>query len=180
MINSNSISCSYQNTGIFSHVFKTGISPAQCQLFCIYRLIFWHSSGLAGACTQSDHPSHKTALVNRVKMQVFRDIAAVTVQLIDWCCSCCNGITRPAESEKRARLPCRWCFTAVWTMWTVRPHNLHVHYLQPFSQSARIKYVNKIKYVLYWFFILFKYSFLKQQHTESERNVLKCFCGILW
>lgn len=59
---------------------------------------------------------HTPCQVNRLKMQVFHDIATVTVQLIDLCCSCCNGITWPVKSEICAHSLCRWCFTEAWTM----------------------------------------------------------------
>lgn len=51
--------------------------------------------------------------VNCITMQVFCDIAPVTVQLIDWCRSCSNGIPRPVRSEIHQRCLRRWCFTAV-------------------------------------------------------------------
>lgn len=146
LIDSNSVSCfllaqTKTKKKIMSHVFKTGISrwarhrascfASACRTFC-------HRAGLAGVCTQSDQPSHMTAPVNRGKMQVFHDIAAVTVQLIDWCCSCCNGITRPVEFEIHACAPCRWCFIAVWTIEFVKPYNLYMQYLQQSSQKVRI------------------------------------------
>lgn len=90
------------------------VSWAQCQLFCICWAYSWHGSGLAGICTKSDHPSYAMP-VNCMTMQVFHDIASVTLQLIDWCRSCTNGITGPVRSEIHQRCLHRWCFTAVWS-----------------------------------------------------------------
>lgn len=80
-------------------------SWARCQLFCICRAYTWHDSGLAGICAKSDHPSCAMP-VNCITMQVFHDIAPVTVQLMDWCCSCSNGITGPVKSEIHQRCAC--------------------------------------------------------------------------
>lgn len=85
------------------------VSWAQCQLFCICSAYTWHDSGLAGICTKSDHPSYAVA-VNCITMQVFHDIAPVTVQLIDWCSHCSNGITGPVKSEIHQPLPVQKMF----------------------------------------------------------------------
>lgn len=74
------------------------VSGRQCQLFCICWAYTWHDPGLAGIWTKSDHPSYAMP-ANCITMQVFRDIAPVTVELIDWCCRCGNGITGPVKSE---------------------------------------------------------------------------------
>lgn len=93
------------------------VSWVQCQLFCICWAYTWHDSGLAGICTKSDHPSYGMP-ANCITMQVFRDIATVTVQLMDWCCNCSNRITGPVKSEIHQRClhsdVLQQC--AVWTM----------------------------------------------------------------
>lgn len=87
------------------------VSCTQCQLFCICRAHAWRGSGLAGAHTKSDHPSYSMP-ANCATVQVFRDIATVTVQLMDWCYSCSRGITGPVKSEMRQRSVHRWWVTA--------------------------------------------------------------------
>lgn len=135
------------------HMSLEPVSWAQCQLFCICWAYIWHSTGAAGTRTKSEHPSHAVP-VNRSKMQVLCDIAAVTVQLIDWCCSCCNGITWPVRSEIHEHSVCSWCFMAAWTMKSVRSFRLHK---LPFQQSGwKEADKNRIGFVFFccWFFFL--------------------------
>lgn len=76
---------------------------------------------LLGLHLAQSRPSYAMP-VNCITMQVFCDIAPVTVQLIDWCCSCSDGITGPVKSEIHQRCLHRSCFTAVW--WSLNTEDL--------------------------------------------------------
>lgn len=88
------------------------LSRAQCQLFCIGRVLqlAWFRARLAYVLNLITF--HTLCQPNYTTMQVFHDIASVTAQLID-CSHSTNGITGPVRSEIHQRQWRGWCFTAV-------------------------------------------------------------------